>query len=737
MKSRKSNQSVFARAECKSAYQNMNWYLNFPPITLTILFIFLAYPNESKAQENMANNQLSTIVVTSPRENNYDVRETSIGTKFDIPLKELPQSAQIITAEMIRDQGLTSLQDVMKNISGTNPTGPIPAQAWFWTGFNIRGFQVGPLTDGLPTTYGAASRATDLMVNIERIDVLKGPAAVAYGASQDGSLGGVINLVTKQPLAIPRHEVGFTVDRYGSLSPSFDVTGPLNEDKTILFRVTGQQDDRKTFIDQNGRTSKGIFPTLTFTNHRDTSLTLQAEYTERNVQYYPGLPYTGTVDTSSYALPISRNYNEPGNYRKTTFETMRATLKHQLNSEWSLEMIALRFRGVEAYAGADILEVNSDNTINRRFIDSRETDEDKTIDLRLRGRTHILGLENNLLIGFQRQDYMGHNNQLEGGLTPINLFQPNYGATPTNFHDLYPPYVDHSVYSGLYIQDQLALTPALKFLFGARYNSIKDDIKDGFTNPNTSTQELTPSLGATYAITNSVSLFAGYSRGVTPAWCNCDPAGPSPKAQRSRQYEAGVKLALSNDLSANFAVFNLEHLNAPISQGVYSIQVGKERSTGFEADLTGGLTRNLNLTAAYGYTQAKVIIGDGIPTGDRLQNNPVNSGRLFAVYRFNNNGPLAGLRVGGGAYYASEREATLPNSVKLPGYTTLDAMASYELSKGSVISLNLHNLSNRRYYENAIFNRYYANAIYNHDFNVLNVQPGAPFNAVLNYRITY
>lgn len=699
-------------------------------LSLTSLMVALAaaYPSGSMAQESSNAATMPTVVITGKRPNDYVVRESSIGTKLDIPLQELPQSAQVVTSEMIRDQGLTSLQDVMKNISGTNPTGPTPTQSWYWTGYNIRGFQVGPLTDGLPTTYGAASRATDLMVNIERIDVLKGPSAAAYGASQDGSLGGVINFVSKQPLATPRYEAGLTVDRYGSLSPSLDLTGPVNEDKTILYRVTGQFDDRKNFIDDYQRKSWGIFPSVTFTNQRGTSLALQAEYTERKAPYYPGLPYVGTVDTTSYSLPIGRNFNEPGiGTRTTTYQTARATLKHQLTQDWSLEFIALRYRGVEAYGGADILDVNSDNTINRRFLDYRETDDDKTVDLRLQGRMVVLGMENMMLIGAQRQDYLGQTNSLYGDLTPINLFQPVYGATPTNVNYPYPLYVDHSVYSGLYIQDQLALTPSLKLLFGARYSTIKDDIKDNFAR---SLHELTPSVGLSYAVSSSVSLFAGYARGVSPTFGYFDPAGPTPKPERSRQYEAGVKLALSSDLAANFAVFNLEHQNAsiadPNSLDGYQKQVGKERSSGFEADLAGALTRNLNVTAVYGYTAAKVILGDGIPSGDRLQNNPKHSGRLFAVYRFDGNGPLTGLRLGGGAYFASQREATLPNSVKLPGYATLDAMASYELRPGSEISLNLHNLGNRRYFENAMVLR-----------GNVTVQPGAPFNAVLNYRMSF
>jgi iron complex outermembrane recepter protein len=699
--------------------------------------LVLCMPSKSNAQ-NAKEAELPDVVITdrSP-DRNYVVEESSIGTKLDIPLQELPQSAQIITSAVIHDQGITSLQEVMKTIGGSSPSTTNPPSASYWTNYNIRGFAVSPLTDGLPTTYGAASRATDLLINIDRVDVLKGPAAVAYGASQDGSLGGVINLVTKQPLSTPRQEFNVSLDRFGSISPSFDLTGPLNEEKTILFRLTGQENRDKSFINSNNQNSFGVFPTLKFTDLHGTSLTLQAEYTERKTAYYPGLPYP-----TEFSLPTNANYGEPSISRPTTsYSTQRATFEHEINDDWTAQIIVLKFKGVEAYAGSDLLDFQGNTSVvNRQALNYREVDEDTSYDVRLHGKVNFLGLENKLLFGFQRQNYLGMTDTSYALLDPIDILNPIYGATPTGWTPTGPTYVDHSTYSGIYFQDQVKLTSALKVLFGLRYSIIKDNIYDpGGNDVNQTLNALSPSIGATYALTNNVSLFAGYNQGISPALGHYLP-GTQVLPERSRQTELGLKFALAHDLSASFAVFNLEHYNASIpapSDPVnYVIQTGLERSRGFEADLTGAVTHNMQVQAYYAFTDARVIVSgyDSIPSGTPFINTPLQSSRVFAVYNFNGNESKTGLRIGGGLTYVGEREATIPSTFKLPAYSTLDAMVGYKFDRQTELTMSFQNLTNRTYYVTGSGGAW---DFFNGNSSTSVVVPGTPFNAVLNLRTVF
>lgn len=665
----------------------------------------------------------------------YVVRNSDIGTKMNIPLMELPQAAQVITKQVIQDQGSTTINDVLKNVAGYAPANTFGEAIGE---FKMRGFDVGPLRDGEPTTYGYGANARDLMNNFERIEVLKGPAAVAYGASQFGDLGGIINLVSKMPLATARYQFSSQTDQYGYETPSFDATGPLNDSKTVLYRITGQSLHRGSFIKNYQQDSWAINPSITFTNNRCTDLTLKFEYSQRRASYYGGLPFYGTLTGPNFNYPISRSYEQPGSPAPTEPNLVStAIFNHKFNDDWSVKTVFRFFDAEQKWAGATYDSWNGrggvDNLMNisQDWTFYHEKDRDFMGDVQLHGNASILGTENKLLFGVQHLNYQGDTDlgQVQN-FNSINLLNPQYGAAiPTNV-PLYPHYKDFSHYTGIYFQDQLALTSKLKFLLGTRYNIISDTIVTDINNPSAnyknSVNEPTPSIGVTYAITDSVNLYSSYNRGVKPTFGTFAP-GTNPQPEQSRQYEIGAKFDNQQGLTGTLAFFDIvkQHDTVGLPGTNYSIQVGEVRSEGIEANAIWAVPdTGWTITGTYGYTDAKVTQNtDPTYLGGHLPLVPHNSARFWSMYRFPENSMLSGFRVGGGMFAVDGRQATLPNSYLLPGYASFDALLGYAF-KHYDVALNFQNLADHRIYETA---------------NNTNggVFMGAPFTAVLSLRTTW
>ena len=275
----------------------------------------------------------------------------------------------------------------------------------------------------------------------------------------------------------------------------------------------------------------------------------------------------------------------------------------------------------------------------------------------------------------------------------------------------------------------MALTPKLKFLLGTRYNIIYDNINPGDPSyvTNRTLTEPTPSVGVTYALTDSINVYSSYARGIRPTFGVFRP-GVNPQPEQSRMFEAGAKFDFHQGLTASFALFRIEKQHNTVSDITdpgFNIQVGEVTSEGAEANAIwtpddSGWT----ITGTYGYTNTKVTKNtDPTYVGDHLINVPQNSGRLWSMYRFPENSMLSGFRTGAGMYAVDERQGTLPNTYVLPGYVTFDAMLGYAF-KHYDVAVNLQNIGDSRIYE--------TTGSYNEG-----IFPGAPFTAVLSLRTTW
>lgn len=210
-------------------------------------------------------------------------------TKTRTSLKEIPKSIQVINSDIIDDQKAQSISEVLHNSSGVVSNNPLATSGWDST--LIRGFAAEQLQDGTSLVYNTGDRES--LINIERIEVLKGPNAILYGGNSGTPVGGVVNLISKKPENTPFIELGTTIGNNNLVKPSFDINQPFNE--SILFRITGEYTKTKSQIDEIERENYNINPTVKLNLNDNTAVTLQGKVSRWEGQDYQGLPAVGTI----------------------------------------------------------------------------------------------------------------------------------------------------------------------------------------------------------------------------------------------------------------------------------------------------------------------------------------------------------------------------------------------------------------------------------------------------------
>lgn len=626
---------------------------------------------------------------------------TSAGaTRTDTPIERVPNSIQIVPRQLIEQQGNLSQSEAFLNLAGV-----VPVPALFYGGVNptVRGFPAERFTDGLPNYFDGGAR--DLLVNVERIELLRGPQAVLYAGGSNAT-GGVLNVISKMPTDRRFAEFGITAGGRSFWSPWFDINQPLNGEGTVLFRITGQFEGMRSAVETFDRQSLTINPTLTFTNNAGTALTIQGHYSRRSQPDYGGLPTVGTIDRSSISIRDSFFPANPNNPRATSdLASLTLRLDHAFNETWSSFTTArISTSAFNQPSQGTLSNVPSSGASTFDFYNFvvRERLNEVSIASNLVGRFQSGPAQHRLLLG------VDYNRVTErGGMwgdflgTPVDYLNPVFPAY-SETGPFWGPYIlaDNAYRTmGATAQLQTSLWNRLHLLAGIRVANLLINDNDAalLKTFESSTTRVLPRLGAAYEIVPGVSLFAGYAAGIKPVmfYTGAAPAKP----EESSQIEAGIKLHTAFGLSGTLAVFQLTRRNVPITPTGHFLaeQSGEQRSRGFEADMTWQPNPNWSFMAAYAYVDA-AIVRDGNPAfvSQPLTGVPRYSGRLWVNYKVTE-GRLDGLSLGAGLYAASDQVVELASPWRTPGFVTFDARIAYQYQNWT-IALTGKNLADRRYF---------------------------------------
>ncbi|MBD2435881.1 TonB-dependent siderophore receptor [Nostoc sp. FACHB-110] len=657
-------------------------------------------PTESTAPEQPATEEPIELVVTGDQDS-YRVQESSTATKIDAPLRDIPASVQVIPKEVIEDRQVVRLSELANNVSG------VQQQAGYGglssSGYYIRGFESGfeGLRNGFKD-FGFTSPRD--VANIERVEFLKGPASVLYGSANNP--GGVVNTITKKPLAEPFYGVSFTAGSYDFYRSTLDLTGPLTDDKSVLYRLNIAYENSGSFRDFIDNDSFFISPVVTVNIGPRTNMTFEYEYQKYNYTFDRGFP-PGSVFLQ---LPISRFLGEP-DFNNAEFRSNVFTykLEHEFSDNW-------KFR-----QGFNVTSVNGytrtarNATFSEPFLEDgrilprvAETSDEKQDNISLQtevsGKFNTGSIRHNVLFGVELANYRFTYDFSSAPIAGIDIFNPVYGARPGTFERSFADkYGGESV--AVYFQNLIELTPNLKLLAGGRFDWVDSFYTDLVANADalrTSDSAFSPRVGLVYQPTDTTSVYASWTNAFSPQFFGRSRTNEPFEPETSEQFEVGIKQEFFDKrLSATLAYFDITKNNVLTTDPQdfnFSVQTGEQKSRGIELDIAGEILPGWKIIATYAYIDA-FVSEDNDPTllNNRLQAVPYNSASLWTTYEFQNNN-LQGLGFGLGLVYVDEREATLPNTIKIPSYVRTDASVFYRRDNWRA-AINIKNLFDTKYYE--------------------------------------
>jgi iron complex outermembrane recepter protein len=676
--------------------------------------------------------ELEINVIGLQNQRGYRIPNTSTATKTDTPLRDIPQSIQVIPRQIIEERRVTRVGEIAQNVSGVTVTaGPSNVGEQF----TIRGFSGGEFGSGNEFRNGFRSLGLGTFNpgNIERVEVLKGPASVLYGQIEPG---GMINFVTKKPLARPSYEVDFELGSFGYSKPALDISGPLSKDKKSLYRLNASYEKSGSFVDFVNRDIRQVSPSLTYDLSDRSKLTFDYEYIRETGVNNPGLPRSPLA----FQLPRNLFLGEPNDSVDSKSQSLNVGLDHRFSEDWQLRTQANwqneSFKR-NAYRIGRIL--NADGRTLNRFLqnDTEDNADSYSIQTNLIGKVKTGSIDHQLLLGVEWNKFNDLDATGFSTVELIDVFNPIYNTAvrPTLFDDNASRLTANSTTTSFYLQDQVTLLPNFKLLIGGRYDSINEksglqdlDV-DGVTpispisESSFSSQAFSPRVGFVYQPIEPVSLYASYSTSFVPN-NTLTRSGTSIDPTNSNQLEVGVKTEIfDGKLAATLSAYQITKTNVLTIDPVdpdFSIPIGEVKSRGIELDVTGKIQPGWNIIASLFVNESAVTVGDeNSPVGNILINAPRSGASLWSTYEIQA-GNLQGLGFGGGVSYVGDVQATLPNTFLIPAYLRTDAAIFYKRDNWKA-ALNFKNLFDVNSYSNQ------GGGIY----------PGDPFTVLASFGVNF
>ena len=690
------------------------------------------------AEEQVVPQTPAIEVTASPPGRAYYTPAATTATKTDTSLMDTPASIQVITQQILQDQKATTLDQALVNVSGVRSSNIGWAETIYLRGFSTSTY----FRDGFRIDDPSGLGGLLTLANVESIEVLKGPGSILYGRVEPG---GVVNFVTKQPLASAFESVEVSAGSWNHFIVTVDATGPADDRKSVLYRVIVSYDAGKSWVDNVKDERIFIAPSLEWRIDGRTRVSLEASYLrDRSTLYQQAVvPYDTTTHQYQWG-PKSANpapyYFDPD----TTF--VGVNWSHDLNDDWTLKQ-KISHNQVDFSTPLNLstafgpLELDSNTWtvgLNTAQLSGKTISDGTVIDLT--GHFQTGSVKHTLLFGGDyyrlEADYDSRYSNPAGPFVYVPLFSSNVPSTagiPLDPDTYYSTKTTTTSY-GIYLQDQVRLPGGFDVLAGLRYQDVRSS---GETNiganlggsggpaPSTPSHDsaVTPRLGVLWRA-KDLSLYGSYAEnfGATNASLGTDWQGQALKPESADQYEVGAKadllggkanlsLALFDLTKNNVAANALAHPNG--TGGFYPTTVGKIASRGFELTLQGELLPGWDALAAY--THDHVFVKEGTqtyPQGSAMPFVPEDMFRLFTTYRLKGDGWSA-WRIGAGLtwqgsapgiYLDPDTGLTDTTTIRSPSYTVVDAMASYDFKawgRRTTLQLNVRNLFNKSYYTDA------------------------------------
>lgn len=649
---------------------------------------------------------LPKILVTASDEDagvdGYKTEFSRSSTRTNTALIDTPQSISVVTQDQIQDQNVTNMSEALRYVPGvTVETGEGNRDQIVIRGNNSTAdFYVDGARDDMQYFRD--------FYNVDRIEVLKGPNAMAFGR---GGSGGVVNRITKKADGKRMRQLTLTGGSFNNRRFVTDLGDKVND--KLAVRLNAMYEKSGTFRKTGDLERFGINPTLTYKFSNKTDLKFGYEYVHDDRVNDRGIPSDGVYAYKTDPSTFFGNPNE--NEAETTTNSVFAEINHDFDDSTHLRNLTRYTNNSKYYQNVYVSGPVSSGSVDMKAYNNTQSRDSVTNQTDLTKKFKTGSLQHTALTGLEltRQDSdITKLNGSFGGLDKITVTTSDpYDYTPVSYNSVsYSRDSEAQIYAG-YVQDQIEVNKYLQFIGGVRYDSVNMKVID---NTNGDVYEnhddfISPRLGVVVKPQESVSIYGNYNVSYLPATgdqfnsATLSSSGSLLKAEKLQNYEIGAKWDVTPRLNLSAALYQLDRDNTkatdPNDANAF-VATGSSRTKGIELSVNGRITNKWQMIAGYAFQNAEITSKtDSAAKGAKVSLVPKNRFTLWNKYDLTEK-----FSAGLGVVSQSSQFAAADNTVRIKGFTRFDGALYYSINKSNRLQLNVENIFDRNYIQTAYNN---------------------------------
>ena len=651
------------------------------------------------------NNTLDEVEVFGVRNKQPDKLQNL--TRLPLKPTEQIQSISVVSAQVIEKQGALTITDAVRNVPGVYAFASYGNKRESMGSRGYRGIPI--LKNGV--RVNSDFRGTGVLTDaagIDNIQVLKGVAAITQGVATDiGSPGGVINIVTKSPKFYSGGNVSFRTGSWGFARPQFDVYGPIDDNEKVAFRINGAYETKDSYRSLVSADRLYVNPSLAWKPNDKTTITVEMDYLDDS-----RTPDLGTVNLAGndinaiYDLPNNQFLGFKSDRSITKNATYAIRLDRKINDIFSVKASYFKSDLDVADKGASLsgMPGTSYNLKKRSYSESTRKDINEVLQLDLVAQDLMTGsIKHTFQVGMDyNRNNLNTTNGSAGVIDTLDVFSAvNHKLLSSTKLGKLTEVASTSRGLGLLAQGVTTWNKYIKTFVGIRYSTVEttEDKSLGVKN----NDAWNPLGGIMITPIKNVNLFASYTNSSNPrSATRTDINGEELGNERWDQWEAGWKSSWINDrlrFNVTFFKINNKDMNLPVYDETWTAtgyfqKGGNDQRQGIEMELSGRVLPNLEIITGYSLIDAKYKEHTSYVYDSSPLNTPKHTFNAWANYSFVNN-DLEGLSIGAGVYFIGERpindwsagaithEGIVPGQkpFDLKSYTTVNFQAGYAINK--------------------------------------------------------
>lgn len=676
----------------------------------------LAAPTDASDLEAEATDSSSMAQVVI--EGRADTQEPALG-KTGTQFKDIPASIQVISRQILDEQGATQLRQSIYNASGVNEGGQ--DSKGYFDHFLIRGLNAQIYSDGF-TDGDQLGGLSHSLNGVERIEILEGPGSALLGS---GPPGGTINIVHYAPANELHYGASVQAGSFGTFGSSDYITGPAGiEGLNYRVDATVEYSDGFRALASRDFEARPALQWQLDQHTIDFALDLRRLHQvpdSYGLIYFHGSPITGVEEDAKYSTPFA--------FARQDFARATLTDAWKVGSFLTLNnRLSYLYRTVDVLGNGDSssTQVTDGEVVNRQL--RAQNDLDHTFDYQFEPvwRFSTATVQHSLLTGFEylRQSLGTRRDTADLPNIPdaFDPVPPETSVAGLDFlcdarHSCDNDQLSARNYS-VYATDQIDVTEQFKLRASVRQDWFNTALTPLITVPGafgsggqpllagvTDSRHDAPvswSGGALYRLLPWLSPYAGISESHLANFNSENAQSGVGAPESARQYEAGIKFALLNDaLLLNTAAFSVVRNNVATLttiNGIESVVFDAQRTRGGEVSLDAKISGAWHLLANATFQNAVITDNpQGIASiGNHPQGAPASMANLWTVYDFGI-GRISGLRVGAGVNYRDKTYSDITNVNSVPSFVVANVLLGFNTPSWGV-DLNIHNITNQRFF---------------------------------------